>query len=290
MNELFEYSDILRSPIEAFTLGSDNPVFPVTFHWHYFTEIIYCASGRVRVYCNGISRDLTPGDLVFVPPQYVHSLLAVSEEDSFSLHVMKFNLSKVPLSGNYLPSPETFFQNAADHKAVRLFFSSDEFPHVDAGEFFRACIREISEKKYGYDSYVYSCIAGFFVRLLRIWHEEPHTTVPAKVPPAADQAVRSILPYIDANCGQKISIQELARKCNMSYSNFARCFRTYYGQSCKSYIEFVRLSRAENLLLFTDYDLNYIAEETGFADCSHLIRSFKKKYGTTPKQYRISHS
>ena len=35
-----------------------------------------------------------------------------------------------------------------------------------------------------------------------------------------------------------------------------------------------------------DYDLNYISEETGFADCSHFIRVFKRKYEVTPKQFR----
>ena len=73
----------------------------------------------------------------------------------------------------------------------------------------------------------------------------------------------------------------------MSYSYFAKMFLKYYGQSCKQYIEFIRLSKVENFLLFTDYDLNYIAAETGFADCSHLIRTFKKHYQITPKQFRL---
>ncbi|MGN1090834.1 MAG: helix-turn-helix domain-containing protein [Huintestinicola sp.] len=48
--------------------------------------------------------------------------------------------------------------------------------------------------------------------------------------------------------------------------------------------------KAEELLLFTDYDLNYISQETGFSDCSHLIKSFKKYRGITPKQFRMKKS
>ena len=67
----------------------------------------------------------------------------------------------------------------------------------------------------------------------------------------------------------------------MSYSNFARSFRQLYNQSCKEYIEFIRLNRVADLLIFTDLDLNYISQETGFSDCSHLIRSFKQWKGMT---------
>ena len=72
----------------------------------------------------------------------------------------------------------------------------------------------------------------------------------------------------------------------MSYPNFARLFKQKYNQSCKEYIEFIRLNKAEDLLLMTNIDLTYISNETGFADCSHLIRTFKKWKGVTPGQWR----
>ncbi|WP_312372455.1 AraC family transcriptional regulator [Lachnoclostridium sp.] len=32
-----------------------------------------------------------------------------------------------------------------------------------------------------------------------------------------------------------------------------------------------------------------MSQETGFFDCSHLIKAFKKVKGITPKQYRLFH-
>ena len=51
----------------------------------------------------------------------------------------------------------------------------------------------------------------------------------------------------------------------------------------------VRLQKAEDLLQFTDFDLTYISQETGFCDCSHFIKAFKQKYGVTPRKYRMCH-
>ena len=60
--------------------------------------------------------------------------------------------------------------------------------------------------------------------------------------------------------------------------------------NAKKYIEFIRLCKAEDLLLFTNLDLNYISQETGFSDCSHFIKAFRSKHKMTPKQYRKEHS
>ena len=80
---------------------------------------------------------------------------------------------------------------------------------------------------------------------------------------------------------------KLAEKFHMSYSHFAAIFKEYYGQTCKEMILTVRLQKAEDLLQFTDFDLTYISQETGFCDCSHFIKAFKQKYGVTPRKYRM---
>ena len=82
----------------------------------------------------------------------------------------------------------------------------------------------------------------------------------------------------------------LAERCGMSYSYFAKLFRRNYHQSCKEYIEFVRINRVTDLLLFTKLDLTYISQETGFSDCSHLIRTFRKWKGCTPRQWMREYS
>ncbi len=96
-----------------------------------------------------------------------------------------------------------------------------------------------------------------------------------------------ILEYIDTHSSEPLEIKNLANMCHMSYSNFAKLFRANYGRSCKEYINYIRLNKAQDMLINSDFDLNYIALETGFFDCSHFIRTYKKWKGITPKQERI---
>ena len=52
MNYLFEESNILTSPYEAFLFDTNHDCFPITAHWHYFMEIIFMLEGTAVINCN----------------------------------------------------------------------------------------------------------------------------------------------------------------------------------------------------------------------------------------------
>ena len=162
--------------------------------------------------------------------------------------------------------------------------------YVKAADKFSAlikCIEEIKTRQYGYDTLIGTNIAKLLTYLSRIWISKG-IAVDEKIlcASAPDNPFDNITEYIDRHYNEQLQVKELAKMCNMSYSNFARSFKLLYNQSCKEYIEFIRLNRVADLLIYTDLDLNYISQETGFSDCSHLIRSFKHWKGMTPKVWR----
>ena len=286
MKELFEYSDILKSPIEAFYCASPEFVLPVEAHWHYFVEIIYQVEGRVRISCDEQSYELCPGMMLVIPPRCVHSIYGMDSKP-FKYACVKFNPERLQLNGHYLPAPSACLRQVMAPDEPAILFEDEDFSDMSLVNYFDELVNEIWEKKYGYDAYVYSRLESLFVRLLRKWYDSG-ISLDADAEAGMDEGINAALLYIDKHSHENINVEELAHMCHMSYSYFAKSFHRYYGQSCKQYIEFIRLAKVENLLLFTDYDLNSIAAEVGFADCSHLIRCFKKRYGTTPKKYRMS--
>ena len=62
-----------------------------------------------------------------------------------------------------------------------------------------------------------------------------------------------------------------------------------YGVNCKDFIEQIRVNQVGKYLLFTDMGLEEISQETGYADCSHMIKNFKRIMGITPGQFRLRH-
>ncbi|WP_242202056.1 helix-turn-helix domain-containing protein [Aestuariivivens insulae] len=83
-----------------------------------------------------------------------------------------------------------------------------------------------------------------------------------------------------------LKIDEFARLCGRSTSSFKRDFKNVYNTTPGKWLLTKRLNLASNLMLGTDFTIQQICYDCGFESDSHFIRSFKDKFGQTPKQWR----
>ncbi|TGV02422.1 AraC family transcriptional regulator [Flavivirga rizhaonensis] len=95
--------------------------------------------------------------------------------------------------------------------------------------------------------------------------------------------------YIENNYDKQIKLTTLAEMINMSESAFSHYFKKRTGQSFIKYLLDHRLSIVTKLLSETNIPINEISYMTGFITLSNFNRSFKKKHGVSPKQYRINY-
>lgn len=289
MQYLFEYSDTLLSPYEAFLYDTSFMPFPIRAHWHYFMEMIYMVDGTGLIDCNGQTYVIEPGDLILFPPETVHAIYTATNFD-LKYEVIKFDISRLYTENSYAPELKMVLESINKNPCVELCFKEEQIRSWNVRRVFERCREEITDKKYGYDIALHSLISLLLVQVVRTWCEQGFNMDHAKALNLETDSIRGITSYIDAHIGEQIKVEDLADMCNMSYSYFAKNFKQYYGRSCKEYIEFIRISKVEDLLLFTDFDLSYISQETGFSDSSHLIKIFRKWRGMTPKQFKKNHS
>lgn len=98
--------------------------------------------------------------------------------------------------------------------------------------------------------------------------------------------LKDVVAFILENYRSKLPIDELADLTLLSVSQFERRFKTAFHTTPQQFITNVRLRAAARLLISSDFGLAQIAHDTGFFDQSHLTRTFKKAYQTTPSDYR----
>lgn len=286
MHYLFEKSDSLNTPVECFIFDAINETFPVRPHWHYFYEIIYMLEGTSQMNCNGKTYFLSEGDMIVFPSKSVHSIFA-AEKGTPKYAVLKFDINKFNASSAYAPKIRSIF-NHAENTGMDIFFSQETALKMGCGKYIENCLKEMKDRRYGYDLILKSEIYGLLMSIIRQWLETGLVIDSRSFSPSNAFDIDTITEYIDESMNSNPKVTEIAEKCGMSYSCFAKKFREVYGMSCKEYIERMRIFKAEEFLLFTDHDLNYISQETGFSDCSHMIKSFKQLRGITPKQFRIN--
>ncbi|KIC45926.1 hypothetical protein RA28_09725 [Ruegeria sp. ANG-S4] len=92
--------------------------------------------------------------------------------------------------------------------------------------------------------------------------------------------------WIRENIAQDMTIETLSKRCRMSPRTFARKFRVAFACSPAKYVENCRFEVARELLEGTDLPLKSIAVKSGFLDGEKLRRSFQRKLGINPAEYR----
>ncbi len=284
MSGLFEKSDSLNTPIECFVFDAGQEAFPVKPHWHYFAEFIYMLDGNAEMRCGECYYTLSKGETIIFHPSAVHSIYS-SDGSKPVYAVLKFDINRFNLTPAYAPKLRSIFQYAEKNK-MKILFDRNESEKLECGRIFSACLSEFSDYKYGRDLVLQFNIYELLMSIVRLWLDDGMVIDNRLIPQTDDYVIENITEYIDIFLSENLRVTDISEKCGLSYSCFAKKFRGQYGMSCKQYIERMRLYKAEEYLLFTDYDLNYISQETGFSDCSHFIKSFKKYKGVTPKRFR----
>lgn len=84
------------------------------------------------------------------------------------------------------------------------------------------------------------------------------------------------------------TVDELARQCNWSVSQFRRNFMRHTGMLPKEYIEETKLRRSAELLISSNLTVREIALRFGYRDPFHFSRRFKHRFGVSPESYRVS--
>ncbi len=285
MSSLFEKQDSLNSPIETFLYDSEKTPLPVKPHWHYFAEFLYVIKGTAVVTCDSSSCTVSEGELMILFPSSVHSIYSENGEPVAFIG-MKFDTAKFPNTSTYAPSVTAVFRYARAN-GVQTHFGSTQAEGLRCREIFNDCLKETGQFLYGRDIMLRADIYKLIFGIIRLWAAAGLDMNKCPVNSADIYGIENIAEYIDSRLEEKIRVDEIAKICHMSYSGFAAKFREQYGMSCKEYIERMRIFKSEEYLLFTDHDLTYISRLTGFADCSHFIRTFRKYRGMTPKQFRM---
>jgi len=91
---------------------------------------------------------------------------------------------------------------------------------------------------------------------------------------------------LQAQLGEPLTLQEVAREAAVHPVYFAATFRRFYGCSVGEYLRRERLRLARRKLADPELSLADIASGCGFADQSHFTRLFKRFTGMTPGAYR----
>ncbi len=91
---------------------------------------------------------------------------------------------------------------------------------------------------------------------------------------------------MEDNIEQPPAIAAIADKIGSTTRTLELAFRAHAGTTPARYYLRLRLDQASRLLTDTNLPVGTVAQATGFTSQSHFARSFRRRYGATPRTFR----
>jgi AraC-like DNA-binding protein len=85
---------------------------------------------------------------------------------------------------------------------------------------------------------------------------------------------------------ESFGCSEFCYALRMSRSHIHRKLTEEVGLSISDFIKHIRLEKAKELLVQTNYPIYEIANKVGYSDANYFSRSFSKIYGVSPSVCR----
>ncbi|GLY94393.1 helix-turn-helix domain-containing protein [Actinoplanes sp. NBRC 103695] len=110
--------------------------------------------------------------------------------------------------------------------------------------------------------------------------------VSTPVPAQDGHPLAGLLPWVMERLDQPLTVEDLARRANLSSRHLARHFRAVTGVTPLRWLLTQRIRRAQALLEATDDSIDTIAAAAGMGTATTLRRHFHRTVGVPPDAYR----
>lgn len=234
------------------------------YHMHDYYEISLILQGNVKVLLHDLAESCTDGLVVLMRPRTPHFIV----NDPGTLYHRRNVLFSGEFIANYIPEI---------HRLTAIFAKNGALQRLTPEE----CAEYSSLlDKMEAETDLFR-IRLYLLMFLSLIADRMKASGKTKEPPPH---VTGALTYIAEHYADKIVAADLAWQLGIGRTTLMTAFKKYTGTTLNDYILQCRFKHTVELLR-TGATEQQAAESCGFSDASNLIRTFKREFGMTPKQY-----
>ena len=104
------------------------------------------------------------------------------------------------------------------------------------------------------------------------------------------QFVPLIQQYLEHYYANNITLEDLSQRFFVNKYYLLKCFKKITSETPISYLEKVRIRKAQSLLTTTSFSVMEISQQVGFANSSYFSKKFKEVTGQSPTQFVKQHA
>ncbi len=259
-----------------------HPAIMLMPHWHAQVEVNYVIRGTVCYRMGGHAIQLAAGQMCLFWGGQPHRMDQSSEDSLYAgahLPLVHFFRLRLPGEVSHRLMRGAVLLTSATDIADRQNFAR-WFDYVRSGN--------PQKRQHAVDE--------LLLRIERIVLEPYHLVPDAGVgfdAPAGDQpyaqsarSVSRMCDFIAANFLQEIDTVDIARAADLHPKYAMNIFRKSTGMTLSKYVNLLRLSRAQALLMQEGANVLKVAMDSGFGSISAFNKSFRHIAGMSPSDFR----
>jgi len=243
-------------------------------HFHNEFELIQILDGKLKVKTDHSDFSGQTGDIIFIGSRVPHQT-GTFPDCPTKILLIQFDPKQI--QDNYLL--KLMGQNNQEFQV----FQKNQPLYEEISSILHQLSREYANKELGYKLYLRAwlyTLLGFLTRnriiLGENWEQKQQLI----------QKISPLIEYVEQHYSQDISLETAGNLLNLHPAYFCKIFKQATGKTFTNYLNLVRVSKAEDLLIFTDKSVTEIACETGFSNIQYFNRIFKSVHGRTPSDFR----
>ncbi len=256
--------------------------FPLHYHEEYELNLIVNAAGARRIVGDHIDQ-IDDLELVLVGPNLYHAWFTHKCE-SPEIREVTIQFHKDLFEDRLLRRNQLSFIKTMFEKAQRgILFSRETIERL------RPRLLALSQKN-GFDSVLelFSILHDLSTsRNMRTLSDAGSSNEPLHY---NSRRIEKVFEYLNAHYSRAIALSEVAKVANMPEASFSRFIKKRIGSTFIDSLNEIRLGHATRMLIDTTHNVAEVAYKCGFNNISNFNRTFKKKKGCTPKEFRQSFS
>jgi YesN/AraC family two-component response regulator len=275
MRILEVFPSIVKNVEVSHKQGSKGEKYFMHIHSHY--EIYFSQSNNNKFFVDNKIYDVQKNDLFLFNNTDAHKIATSSIED-YDRYVVNFSPKVVTKYNQSLAFLLDCFSNSTSSRRHKLSLSDTE------AQTFLSIVNKMIDINSNDTPHRDIKIALLLLELLLFINECFDTKSHHEIETNEDPRLNEMMKFIQENCNYAISLDMLSSKFSFNKYYLCHIFKAKMGFGISEYIKSCRLAKAIPLLR-EGMSVSDVALKTGFGSDTYFISTFKKNFGTSPKQY-----
>jgi AraC-like DNA-binding protein len=247
-------------------------------HFHNDYELIYILEGKIELKIN---------NKVYIPKK--NSMIFINNMELHGYKILEYPYKRyvIMIKPDFLQSTITepvlssVFQHRPNNFKHIMAIPQESSPGIQ--ETFNILYREFKGSKAFREASLKVFLYQLLISIYRISNE--HFPM-SKVNNPMNTVIALVQNYIDEHYMDDLSLKDISKLFFTDMYYLCHLFKNVTGFTFKSYLIQQRISKAKDMLAYTDNDVTEVGLDCGFNNINHFIRTFKKMLEITPYQYR----